>query len=77
MTRFLDESVGAKPAQNPGHLCAAVLREASAEGFVLHAADGELATNKRQKEGFVVLVKEVETSADRFTPLFRRLSSLL
>ena len=60
VTRFLDEAVSAKPAENSGHLAAAVLREPSAQRLVPHAADGELPAGERRKERFIIRVEEIE-----------------
>jgi len=62
VTRFFDQPVGAKAAQNSGHLTTVVLREPSAQRPVLHPADGEFSAGEGQKKRFVILVEEVEST---------------
>ena len=57
---LFDEAVNAEALEQSRHLPTVFLGEVAAQGFILHAADVELATCYGAEQGFIVGVEQIE-----------------
>ncbi len=71
VTDLLDEAVNTEALEQPGHLAATSVGQESAQDFVLHAADVELASRDGAEQGFLIGVEEIESGVGAALVLHR------